>query len=120
MAYGSLRNGEYNFDRFQSIYGEDNFKYVRTTTIKGFEIYDLGSYPGLRISDNPDSTVVVDILEVNPDAYHSIYRMEIGARYTLASVKDEETGDMYEIYLYNYEEGDLVENGDWSEYLKLV
>ena len=61
-VYGSLRHLEYNYNRFKQYFG-DGIEYINTTSITGYQIFDLGSYPGLKLSDNKEDTVVVDILE---------------------------------------------------------
>ena len=116
-SYGSLRLGEYNYNRFKELFGED-FNYVKTTTISGYDLYDLGSYPGLKVSQNPEAVVVVDILEVSQKCFDYIESMEHGAGYSTIKVEDKE-GDKYFAYLYEYPCNNLVESGDWSKYLKI-
>lgn len=116
VVYGSLREGEYNADRFRRNYGAENFKYIRTTTITGYNIFDLGSYPGLKISNDPNSKVIVDIMEVSDECFQSIEWMEHGAGYSTIKVVDDETGQKFPAYMYEYSATDLVESGDWVKY----
>lgn len=112
--YGSLRKGEYNCKRFQN-YFPGEFNYLRTETIKGFDLFDLGSYPGIKESKDPNKELVIDIFEAGEECYRSINAMELGANYTNHTIKIGE--DICTIYLYNGNPTKLVESGDWSKYL---
>lgn len=116
-SYGSLRLGEYNYNRFKQLFGED-FNYVKTSSIAGFNLYDLGSYPGLKIARSNEDKVIVDILEVSQKCFDYIESMEHGAGYSTIQVTDE-LGDKYLAYLYEHSCNNLVESGDWSKYLKI-
>lgn len=111
-AYGSLRKGEYNYESFVRAYGEENFQYINTKTIPGYQLYSLGSYP--MILKDPNGSLVVDEFLVSPEVANSIRRMEIGAGY--------KEGEIDGALIYYYEEGSpyypKVESGDWSKYLK--
>ena len=113
LVYGSLRNNEYNFKRFKEYFGE-GLKYIKTLTIEGYKLYDLGSYPGIKESVN-NEPLVVDVMETSQEAYDAIYRMEIGAGYKTKTVTIE--GEDHTIYVYQGNPRRLVESGDWSEYL---
>lgn len=115
-SYGSLRLNQYNFERFKRLFN-DGFNYVKTTSISGYKLFDLGSYPGLKVSSNEDDIVVVDVLEVSEDCFSYIEGMEHGAGYSTIKVTDKE-GDKYFAYLYEYPCNNLVESGDWSKYLE--
>lgn len=114
-VYGSLRLNQYNYKYFKNKY-KDDFKYLYTTTIKGYKLFSLGSYPGIKECKNSELTV--DILEVSPEAFMRINDMEIGAGYELKPIisHNEKLG----IYLYRQYTNDnmVVPSGDWSQYLK--
>lgn len=114
LTYGSLRKNEYNFDRFKAIYGP-NFNYLSSIIIKGYDLYDLGSYPGIKESENPNKDLQVDIMECGDDCYNSIKRMELGAGYTTKNIEID--GEDHTIYIYQGNPRKLVESGDWSKYL---
>ena len=114
--YGSLRKGHYNYDRFKQQYGNE-FNYIKTTNISGFNLFDLGSYPGLKAARNNENKVIVDIFELSEKAFDSVERMEHGAGYSTIKVVDDETGEKVYCYLYEYPCNNLVESGDWSKYL---
>lgn len=113
LVYGSLRFKEYNYNAFKRR-NPDGINYLKTTTINGFKLYDLGSYPGIKISSN-NEPLVVDVMEVDRQSYESIYRMEIGANYTAETVTLD--GEPHTIYVYQGNPSKLVESGDWSKYL---
>ncbi|TXI87793.1 MAG: hypothetical protein E6Q36_06845 [Chryseobacterium sp.] len=71
-AYGTLRVGWYNNQRF-------DLKYVSTERIKGYKLYDLGPYPA--VIKEEDSFIEVDILETDDETKNRIDRMEAGAAY---------------------------------------
>lgn len=112
IVYGSLRKGEYNFNRFVGYFGEDNFQYVETTTIPGFKLYSLGPYPGIN-EGTEDDVLVVDILDVSESAYDSVKRMELGAGYSEVLVNI--NGEELPIYVFDAKlpEDNIVEGGDW-------
>lgn len=114
-VYGSLRPGEYNYSRFKSIYGDD-IKPLGSYTILGFDLFDLGCYPGVKLSNNKQQPLIVDILEVNEACFNSIKGMELGAGY----VSHQLTIDDHEcvIYIYSHSTSKQVEDGDWSKYIK--
>lgn len=120
-VYGSLRLNEYNYNAFVRYHGEDNMKYIKTITSKGFDLIDLGSYPGIKVSQNPDASVVFDIMECSNECYRDIEGMELGAGYSKIIIRDEDNNDGYIAFLYDYPGSDvIVESGDWSKYLKEV
>src|SRR5438067_1043572 len=101
LFYGSLKQDEYNFNRF----GEGTQKYIKTLTLEGYDIYDLGYFPGLT---KGDGKVVVELHEVQDDAFEGIVRMEKGAGY----VEGKEMIDGVEAAIFFY-------NGDLSRYPKI-
>lgn len=119
-VYGSLRLNEYNYKAFVNYYGEDNMKYIKTITSKGFDLIDLGSYPGIKMSKNSNAEVVFDIMECSSECYRDIENMELGAGYSRIIIRDEDNNS-YIAFLYDYPGSDkIVESGDWSKYLREV
>lgn len=115
LTYGSLRKGEYNYDRFKE-YFKDGLQYESTITIKGFDLFDLGSYPGIKVSENPEKELVVDIMNCDLNCFNDINGMERGAGYSshIININNRE----HIIYIYEGTASKLVESGDWSKYLK--
>jgi gamma-glutamylcyclotransferase (GGCT)/AIG2-like uncharacterized protein YtfP len=115
-VYGSLRVGEYNYNYFKSRYGED-MKYIRTVMLEGYKLYSLGSYPGIKESQGVE-TLLVDILEVSEDLYYSITEMELGAGYSCKQLNIDGIDTTLYVYEGPVSDKNLVESGDWSNYLK--
>lgn len=117
-VYGSLRHEEYNFERFKNIFGED-IKFLKTDTIYGAKLYDLGSYPGINITNDMSDSLTIDVLEVSEKCFKALNNMEIGAGY---SPKDIFVGDdSCVIWVYNTildGKKSQVKHGDWSKFLK--
>jgi gamma-glutamylcyclotransferase (GGCT)/AIG2-like uncharacterized protein YtfP len=119
-AYGSLRVGEYNFDRINQRF-PNSLNYLYTDTIKGFKLIDLGPYPA-AIAVERDATIVVDIIECSEDAYKFIEMMEFGAGYkkTIQEVE----GDKCTLYtmpignVIDTPARKYVKDGDWVKHRK--
>lgn len=111
-AYGTLRKGFYNHDRF------DGVKYLGTTQIKGFDLYDLGPYP--CVVRNPEGKLTIDLLEVTDTTKNLTDRMEIGAGYGIEEINIELDGNNYHdvtIYTYNTKQlgnAKLIASGDYT------
>lgn len=105
-SYGTLRVGHYNFSRF------DLTPVKESVVIKGFDLYDLGSYP--CVEENPGEEITVDILECSEDTLQRIRRMEIGAGYNYKTIDIE--GIECEIYYYNKipNYATKIEHGDYN------
>lgn len=107
LFYGSLRQGEYNQKYF-------DYKFIRTVVLEGYKLYSLGSYPGIKKTNNPDDKLVCDLVLVeNKAEFQSLDNMEIGAGYSRELIQLEE-GEAI-LYLYDYEvrKEDLIAHGDW-------
>lgn len=113
-VYGSLRNGEYNCVRFQN-YFPNQLEYQKTVTILGYDLFDLGSYPGIKVSEDPNKELVVDLFNCSEPCFKTIDGMEKGANYSSKTITI--NGEEYTIYIYNGRTNTLVESGDWSKYL---
>lgn len=116
-VYGSLREGEYNFNRFKDWF--PSIKVIGQERVSGFVLFSLGSYPGIRFTGNPEDSVVFDFLEVPDECYTQITLMEIGANYKVITLNTNMSDKIvcYE-YLGNSERLPIIEHGDWSRYLK--
>ena len=111
-VYGSLRKGEYNYDRFG---GDKTFKHLGTHSITGYELFSLGPYPGVRPASK-DKSIVVDVLECENGVAAMIDRMETGAGYVAKEITvGEHTATIYE-YNYSITGNSIVESGDWIKF----
>jgi gamma-glutamylcyclotransferase (GGCT)/AIG2-like uncharacterized protein YtfP len=114
LVYGSLREGMYNFKRVLNFFGESSIKKIDSVTLKGFNIFDLGHYPGLNKSENEKDTVVFDLMEVSDKAFEFIERMELGAGYS--KHYNEEHDAYYYVYDYKLDINSKVKSGDWVKH----
>jgi len=106
-AYGTLRKGMYNFDRFDLIY-------IETKELKGFRLYDLGPYPYVVYTGNDKDVIVVDILQCDDYTKLMIDSMEKGAGYRIMTIDD------FDIYVFPnvLKNTKLVKNGDYVTYIQ--
>lgn len=106
-AYGTLRKGNYNHDRFPGV------QYSETKRIKGFDLFDLGPYP--CVIKNPEGEITVDILEVTPETKRKIDFMEIGAGYDINIIEIDEK----KCTIYTYENkpryATKINSGDYNQ-----
>ena len=120
LFYGSLRKGEYN----HSYFNKGEFEFLQTVKLKGYKLYSLGSYPGIKESNSLEDTVVCDVVIINNSlVMNGIDRMELGAGYSRKIVDVTlESGKILSCVIYIYEgrvkEESLVAHGDWSKFLK--
>lgn len=108
-VYGSLRKGQYNW---KSWGGEELFKYIKTTKIKGFDLFPIGRghYPGIKPGEG---SVVIDIYDVADKLYEGLNRMERGANYEPISIKVEDMDVIVWEYKGKMAGYTRVEDGDW-------
>ena len=110
LAYGSLRKGEFNFDRF----GTNSIKYIETKIIKGYKMYSLGFYPFLVFTGNQEHLVTCDILETSKPIFQAIVQMEEDAGYI------ETTEDGLPLFIMEFTNCSLLKrlpeivSGDWK------
>lgn len=116
LAYGTLRENDYNFKRMQSYFGNDCIKKVDELVLPYFKMYNLGFYPCITASKNSNDIVKFDVLEITKECHDFINRMEIGAGYTEISVNTEQHGDLL-VYVvpekYIDKRTPVIESGDW-------
>ncbi len=113
-VYGSLRKGEYNYKRFKN-YFKEGLEYIETATLIGYNLFDLGSYPGIKPTHDK-KTLTVDIMSCNSECFTHIEHMELGANYHAEQIKIDNY--LCTIYIYNGYTVKEVPHGDWSKYLK--
>jgi gamma-glutamylcyclotransferase (GGCT)/AIG2-like uncharacterized protein YtfP len=107
LFYGSLKQGEFNFDRF----GQGSQKYIKTVTLDGYNLYDLSWYPGLT---KGDGKVIVELHEVDDHAFENIKRMEAGAGYIEGKEKIDDVEASIFFYKGNLQGKPLIQNGNWT------
>jgi gamma-glutamylcyclotransferase (GGCT)/AIG2-like uncharacterized protein YtfP len=102
-VYGTLRKGQYNFNRF-------DLTYLKTETIQGWDLYDLGPYP---CAVPGEGILTVEIMECDEYNYQIIKGMELGAGYKEAEVQIDK--DLCFLYYYPTipTRGTLISSGDY-------
>lgn len=105
LAYGTLREGQYNFDRIKSTFGEHSIKRVESLSIEGYDMYNMGPFPCVT---KGGGKIQVEMLELSDNAADAIERMELGAGYEPIMIGEAK------MYIYSDVEGyDKIESGDW-------
>ncbi len=115
-VYGSLRKNEFNYNRMIDNYGEESIIYEKTVEIDGYNLYSLGSYPGVK---HGEGKLTVDVLLVEENCYNIIFNMERNANYSHSFVNIDNKSCMIFVYNGKVNEKNLVKSGNWSEHLKL-
>jgi gamma-glutamylcyclotransferase (GGCT)/AIG2-like uncharacterized protein YtfP len=109
LFYGSLRQGEYNQSYF-------DYEFIKTVVLKGYKLYSLGGYPGIKKSNNPEDTLVCDLVKVTDKSeFQAIDGMEIGAGYSREIIEIEGVQAILYLYEGKVQEERLVPSGDWSK-----
>lgn len=110
------------------VYGTLRPNRGETITLSGYKMYDLGWYPGVVKTGNPDDKVVCERVEVKDeshlatlDAYEGCNGNTPGCLYHRVNLyEDQMELDPTWIYLYNkFIDKDFepeVESGDWLGY----
>lgn len=121
--YGSLRVGEYNYDRL--LKDKPGVDYVKTITLpKGYLLYSLGAYPMVIEDETSEFPLVLDLFEIDaPNISKWIDMMEIGAGYTPTTIVIDNVA--YCLFVGDYKENSqwlksnsIVTSGDWTEEIK--
>lgn len=108
LAYGTLREGDYNFERIREALGEESLFKIGETRLKGYKMHNLGYYPAITPA-GPESEVVCDILEASDKAMLYIDYMESSAGYRK---KETEQGSFYFIP-WDLSRYPAIDTGDW-------
>lgn len=120
FVYGSLRRQEYNHSRVNN-WGFGELKHVADGFIRGAKLYNLGSYPCIVPSENPEDRVVGEVYDVPEELWRRIDGMEQGAGYEAKDVLVQGEDVAIDALAYFYRFGDelsdkqLIPSGDWSK-----
>jgi gamma-glutamylcyclotransferase (GGCT)/AIG2-like uncharacterized protein YtfP len=118
--YGSLRKGEYNFERFERQW-PGALKEIGPGYIVGWELVDLGSYPSI-VPAGEASSVVGDVYEVTDEVFTHVETLEAEAdyrRYTV-DVHTPDSAACVQAFVYGFSrpadiaERPRIESGDWK------
>ena len=116
--YGTLRPGQYNYDRLDL---NKHGKTIGTHLVKGYKMVSVnGWYPKVYPSQNQDDTITVELVEItDKHTIDFIDIMESGAGYDAKEIDVDGT----KAYLYvgssampKEAEKFLIPSGDWVKY----
>jgi gamma-glutamylcyclotransferase (GGCT)/AIG2-like uncharacterized protein YtfP len=118
--YGSLRKGEYNFERFEQQW-PGALKEIGSGYIVGWDLVDLGSYPSI-VPAGEASSVVGEVYEVSDEVFKHVEALEAEADYRRYTVDVHTAGDAacVQAYVYGFSRpADIadrprVDSGDWK------
>lgn len=113
-VYGSLRKGLGN----HRVLGES--KMIGTQWIPDYEMFSLGSYPGIR---SGDSHILVEVYEVSDETLRRLDTLEgyNGNDATNFYDREEVSTDygkalIYTLQGHRYKSQPIVESGDWTKH----
>lgn len=119
-VYGSLREGDYNYERFKAIFKDDFKKITEPIEIKGYRLFDLGSYPGI-VESTDNHKLTIEIIQCSQECYNTILTMEVNAGYKVSEIHVNDNGVMYDCSIFIYQGNrtncPIVDNGDWISYI---
>jgi len=110
LVYGSLRKGEYNYKHFES-----GLEFLDTLILTGYNLYSLGSYPGIKKTKDKTRTLEVDLFKVTDyNIGEGIDKMELGANYYIENILT--AFGVAKLYVYNGNINNslLVKSGNWK------
>jgi gamma-glutamylcyclotransferase (GGCT)/AIG2-like uncharacterized protein YtfP len=116
-VYGSLRKGLHNHSVIEDAEFIGQFETAPT-----FSLYDLGSFPGLKLEGQ--TSIVMDVYKVNEQIAKRVDRLEGYSENGVNTFYDRTTietpfGEAHTyIYIPKVYEDSLVKSGDWKKYYK--
>jgi gamma-glutamylcyclotransferase (GGCT)/AIG2-like uncharacterized protein YtfP len=115
LVYGTLREGQYNFDRIINNYGLESIKKVSEKILKGFQMITIHDwYPAIIYTNKEEDVIIVEEMEVTPEAKDFIDRMESGAGYSIMNING---ADIYYMTQNTHGEKAIIKSGDWVKYI---
>lgn len=115
--YGSLRRPMYNYRRMRLTFGIDSMNYLKTINLNGFEMYLVNpQYPGIIHSDI-DKSIVVDLFDIDEDAFFQIKQMEESAGYYEDDIIVDGKKCVIFPYALSTDANELIKSGDWLEFV---
>ena len=124
-VYGSLLSGLYNHEVLGQYLPTGDAKFIRNDKIKGFQLYRVSSFPGIKYSRDENETVDVEIYDVSDRALRSVRSLEgyhpgeNNYFYDEVDAKTE-SGETIKVYLYVPEVtiGSRIKDGNWRNAVK--
>lgn len=120
FVYGTLMEGEANRQVVM------NCAPIGKARIAGFQMYNLGAYPGIKRTNEPSSAVLGELILCNADTLERIDALEQeGHLYNRVAVNAKTNGESRKVYTYEYN-SDVSANSwvpeelqPWSHLMKL-
>lgn len=107
LAYGTLRAGHANSSRF----GLDKCPVEKNVELTGYNLYNLGWFPGIRPGVG---TVVCDLFDITNDMLPALDAYEGAPHlYTRETVKVGDTEAFVYVYHQPIDQSRLISTGDW-------
>jgi len=116
-AYGTLREGHYNYDRYKDKADQlpnRTFQKVNEGIVEGYQLWDLGPYPYIVKTGDRDDKIIVDVIETDLNTLQSISMMEIGAGYNVEEVNVNGTDCLIYVYPRTVTNSKQIESGDYN------
>jgi len=114
FAYGTLRPGEPNFNKFKSLQHE------ATAILYGIQLFDLGPYPVADFTNSNNLPATGDFLSVSDEDFIDIDEMEMNAGYYSWSFSHKINGVNRNVIIWLMKKGDIearggvkIETNDW-------
>jgi len=108
FIYGTLRRGHYNYRRLNL---EDNARYCGDAVLHGAQMFNLGDYPCIVLTDNDEDEVVGELYYIfDPPTLRTIHQMETLSGYTLELVFIEDKPCLTYV-----KPPLLIQSGDWTK-----
>ena len=97
-------------------------EFIAEASVPG-SLYDLGSYPGLRLGDT-DSTVSGEVYEIDDETLELLDEFEASSDYRRAQCEISLGAEKQKCWTYEpdpscYSLHKLITSGDWIEYARL-
>ena len=114
FVYGTLMAGEYNHKLISSQKREGE------GSIRGFDLYSLGRYPGIRPSEHADHVVYGEVYLVDDSTLEQVNILEgEGSLYILQHAEvtmDDGSEVTAGVYVYNHDcpESSRIHSGSWK------
>ena len=118
FVYGSLMSGLSNH-----VFLEDSTLTARGKTAGNFDMFDLGSFPGVQErTDGHGSPIVGEVYSVAAATLADLDRLEGHPTFYRRKIVEviEDDGDWSTAWLYELQSprGQVVESGDWRKHLE--
>jgi gamma-glutamylcyclotransferase (GGCT)/AIG2-like uncharacterized protein YtfP len=111
FVYGILKRGFQGHDRL----GMDKARFVGEATVRCAQLYDLGKYPCMILTDDPNDVVHGELYEVDDELFEEIKEFERSSGYEDGEVEVGDHGKTATAFIFEDEpDAPLVKGGNWQ------